>query len=229
MQVYHGSYTKIVEIDLSKGQTNKDFGRGFYVTKFRKHAEIWAEIIGNKHETKGVVTEFKFYERAFEDKTYKTLRFGDYNDPWLDFIILNRDKSTIEQRHDYDIIEGPVADDRVQSRIDQYLNGEISREDFFNMLKYHEESHQICFCTRKSLQMIEPLQKTPIVKSVMISEPIIEKLMTDFNLNTEVATDRFYTSNTFTQLSDESTNLYLKSWQEIYKMLKIEMRNNDKI
>jgi hypothetical protein len=37
MQVYHGSYTKIVEIDLSKAQANKDFGRGFYVTKFKHH------------------------------------------------------------------------------------------------------------------------------------------------------------------------------------------------
>ena len=36
MQVYHGSYTKIVEIDLSKGQTNKDFGRGFYDEQQRK-------------------------------------------------------------------------------------------------------------------------------------------------------------------------------------------------
>jgi hypothetical protein len=39
MQVYHGSYTEITEINLSKGQVNKDFGRGFYVTKFRDHAE----------------------------------------------------------------------------------------------------------------------------------------------------------------------------------------------
>jgi len=229
MQVYHGSYTKIIEIDLSKGQTNKDFGRGFYVTKFRKHAETWAEIIGNKYGVKGFVTEFKFYERAFEDKAYKTLRFSDYNDSWLDFIILNRDKSTIEQRHDYDIIEGPVADDKVQNRIDQFLNGMLSREDFFKMLKYHEESHQICFCTRKSLQMIEPLQKMSIVKSVMISESIIEKLMTDFNLNTEIATDKFYSSNTFTQLSDETTDLYLKSWQEIYEMLEIEIKSSNKI
>ena len=226
MQVYHGSYIKIIEIDLSKGQTNKDFGRGFYVTKFRKHAKTWAEIIGNKHGAKGFVTEFKFYERAFEDKAYKTLRFSDYNDSWLDFIILNRDKSTIEQRHDYDIIEGPVADDKVQNRIDQFLNGMLSREDFFKMLKYHEESHQICFCTRKSLQMIDPLQKTSIVKSVMISESIIEKLMTDFNLNTEIATDKFYASKTFTQLANETTNLYLKSWQEIYEMLETEIKNS---
>ena len=224
MRVYHGSYTKIVEIDLSKAQANKDFGRGFYVTKFRRQAEIWAEVIGSKYETEGFVTEFKFFERAFVDDRYKTLQFKDYNELWLDFIVLNRDKSTVEQQHDYDIIEGPVADDKVQSRIDQYLNGEISKDKFLNMLKHHEESHQICFCTRKSLQMIEILQKTPIVKSVMISEPIIEALITDFNLHTEIATDKFYSSKTFAQLADETTNFYLKTWQEIYEMLKMELK-----
>jgi len=34
MIVYHGSYTVIEEIDLSKSIPNKDFGKGFYVTKF---------------------------------------------------------------------------------------------------------------------------------------------------------------------------------------------------
>ena len=93
------------------------------------------------------------------------------------------------------------------------------------MLKHHQESHQICFCTRKSLQMIDPLQKTPIVKSVMISEPIIEALITDYNLHAEVATDWFYSSKTFALLSDETTHLYLKLWQDIYEMLKVEFTN----
>ena len=35
MEVYHGSYGKIDKIDLPKGQLNRDFGQGFYVTKFR--------------------------------------------------------------------------------------------------------------------------------------------------------------------------------------------------
>jgi len=39
MIVYHGSYTEIVEIDLSQATPNKDFGRGFYVTKIREQAE----------------------------------------------------------------------------------------------------------------------------------------------------------------------------------------------
>jgi hypothetical protein len=71
--------------------------------------------------------------------------------------------------------------------------------------------------------MIEPLQKTPTVKCVMVTEPIIEDLITDFHLKTEDAVDKFYTSKTFTTLADKSSGLYLKPWQEIYEMLKREL------
>jgi hypothetical protein len=60
MKVYHGSYVKIDKIDLSKSKPNKDFGKGFYVTKFRNHAEEWAKIIGKKNGTEGFVSEFEF-------------------------------------------------------------------------------------------------------------------------------------------------------------------------
>ncbi len=40
MIVYHGSYTEITKIDLSKCEPNKDFGKGFYVTKIKEQAEI---------------------------------------------------------------------------------------------------------------------------------------------------------------------------------------------
>lgn len=33
MLLYHGSFTKVTEIDLSKCRKGKDFGRGFYVTR----------------------------------------------------------------------------------------------------------------------------------------------------------------------------------------------------
>ena len=60
MKVYHGSYTLIEDIDLSKSIPNKDFGKGFYVTKYRQHAESWAKVIGRKHKTEGIVTKFIF-------------------------------------------------------------------------------------------------------------------------------------------------------------------------
>jgi hypothetical protein len=55
MKVYHGSYTKIDKIDVSKCENRRDFGKGFYVTKIRKQAEEWAEKTGNRHHTEGVV------------------------------------------------------------------------------------------------------------------------------------------------------------------------------
>jgi hypothetical protein len=66
MKLYHGSYTKIKEIDFSKCARYRDFGRGFYVTKFRHHAEDWAKRIGVKHGNEGFVTEFDFYETFFD-------------------------------------------------------------------------------------------------------------------------------------------------------------------
>jgi hypothetical protein len=41
MKVYHGSYTVIDTIDFSFCQIKRDFGKGFYVTKFREQAQVW--------------------------------------------------------------------------------------------------------------------------------------------------------------------------------------------
>ena len=225
MQVFHGSYTEIESVDLSKCQANKDFGRGFYVTKFRKQAEEWAEIIGKVNGTIGVVTVFTFYERAFTEDSLKVLRFSEYNDEWFGFIILNRDLETPEQKHDYDIIEGPVADDKVQRRINRYLEGEISREDFFRQLTKHPEpSHQICFCTVNSLRMLKKTNYKPIIKIEDISELIVEKLVINFDLDEQTATDKFFSSDIFAKLSDMETKLYEKGWTEIYELLLNELK-----
>jgi len=226
MQVFHGSYTEIEAVDLSKCQANKDFGRGFYVTKFRKQAEEWAEIIGGIHNTAGVVTEFTFYERAFTEENLKTLRFGEYNDEWFDFVILNRNLERLEQQHDYDIIEGPVADDKVQRRINRYLEGKISREKFFeDLTKYPEPSHQICFCTVNSLRMLKKTNNEAIIEIEDISELIVEKLVTDFGFDEETATDKFFSSDTFSKLADIETKLYENDWTEIYELLKQELND----
>ena len=225
MLVYHGSYMAIDKIDLSKCQANKDFGRGFYVTKLRRQAEMWAEIIGGVHETAGVVTEFTFYERAFADDKYNVLRFAEYNEAWIDFVILNRNREATEQRHDYDIVEGPIADDKVSRRIDDYLGGKVSKQVFLEELKHDEDNHQICFCTLKSLQMLEKTDTGPSRLITDISESVIKTFMTEFGVDEEKAADVFYGANAFLKLSDKSTQLYQKPWQKIYEILKLELNN----
>jgi len=223
MKVYHGSYIKIDKIDLPKSKPNKDFGKGFYVTKFRNHAEEWAKIIGEKHGTDGFVSEFEFSENDFTKSICKIKRFDTYDEDWLDFVVANRDKNN-ETVHDYDIVIGPVADDKVQNTLRLYLKGKISKEKFLKMLTYHEETHQICFCTLNSLQTIDRVDDTPTYEVVMISEPIIEKLIVDFNFDEEKATNLFLGSDTYTKLSDTETKLYERNWTEIYKLLLSELK-----
>ena len=227
MKVYHGSHIKIEKIDLSQCRPYRDFGRGFYVTKFLHQAEKWAQNIGRRYKTQGFVSEFEYHEIGFTQSICKIKHFGSYNEEWLDFVVMNRNEDNQEPVHDYDIVEGPVADDKVQNKIDAYLENKISKTDFLKELKYHEDTHQICFCTLNSLQTLDYTSKTPRRNITDISEPIIEALITDFYQDTKVATDRFYASKTFAQLADETTYLYLKSWQEIYEMLKIELNNKE--
>jgi hypothetical protein len=213
-----------MEVDLSKGERHRDFGQGFYVTKIRSHAESWAKRIGHKHGNTGFVTEFDFYETYFDDdRHYRVLRFADYSDEWLDFVVMNRDKSYKEPRHDYDFVEGPVANDKVQFRLRQFLRGKISRENFLQELSYHEHTHQICFCTVKSLQTITLAKNEPVWNIETISESLLEKLMLDSQIGEVKAADMFYNSDTFAKLEDENTKLHLKPWQEIYEMLKREL------
>ena len=93
MKVYHGSHIKVDKIDLSKCKPNKDFGRGFYVTKFRNHAEVWAKIIGENYGTEGFVSEFEFSENDFTKSICKIKHFDAYDEEWLDFVVANRDKA----------------------------------------------------------------------------------------------------------------------------------------
>ena len=223
MKVYHGSNSRIDTIDLSKSKPQKDFGSGFYVTKFRHHVDNWASIIGEKNNTEGYVTEFEYIESNFIENICKIKRFCGYNEEWLDFIVMNRDKRSPEPAHDYDIVEGPVANDKVQNTLRFYLKGKISKEKFLEMLTFHEDTHQICFCTLNSLQAIERIDDSPNLDVVMLSEQILEALMLEKKIDEKIASDIFYTSNTFVQLSDKSIKLYLKSWTEIYGFLQKEL------
>lgn len=223
MEVYHGSYTKIDRIDLSKGQLNRDFGQGFYVTKFKKHAENWAGIIGRKNGTQGFVTEFTYYDTAFTERLCKVKHFKNYDEEWLDFIVLNRNPFSPIPAHDYDIVEGPVADDKVQYRLTKFLQGQIDKTTFLQELQYHEATHQICFCSMKALLCLDHKDKTFALKIADISEIILSALIVDKKTDEETVSNLFYNSDVFSQLSDESSNLFKKPAQEIYNLLLTEI------
>ena len=58
------------------------------------------------------------------------------------------------------------------------------------------------------------------IESVDLSQAEANK---DFGKGFYVTGIRKHASDTFTQLSDANTGLYLKPWQEIYEMIKTEL------
>ena len=53
--------------------------------------------------------------------------------------------------HDYDIVEGPMADDTVWNFVNDFLNGDISREVFWAYAKFKHPTHQISFHSIRAL------------------------------------------------------------------------------
>jgi hypothetical protein len=222
MRVYHGSDIYIHEIDLQKCKPRKDFGRGFYVTNIRSHAEDMAKRVTRWSKKQVVVTEFEFDEYAWEDTDLKVLRFDRYDEKWLDFVVTNRAGKN-DNLHDYDIIEGPVADDKIARRATKYLKGTISKDDFLSDLIHSEPTHQICFCTFSSLQMLKLIDDTTTDKIEDISEAVVEALVVNEGMPTVEACDKYYSSDTYKNLEDTTSGLYLKTWQEIYDLLTQEL------
>jgi CRISPR/Cas system-associated endonuclease/helicase Cas3 len=142
MRVYHGSDTLVSVIDLQKCKPNRDFGRGFYVTKLRSQAESMAKRVTKYSKKPPVVTEYEFDEYAYQDNDLNVLRFDAYNEEWLDFVVLNRNADKRRQAHEYDIVEGNVADDKITRNITKYLKGKILKQNFLEMLKHSEPNHQ---------------------------------------------------------------------------------------
>ena len=229
MKVYHGSHVEIDEIDLSKSELARDFGLGFYVTKLLPQAEYWAIRKGRQNKIQGVVNEYVFNEIAFVSHYFKTLRFENYSGEWLDFVVMNRRNKTLQNVHDYDIVEGPVADDAIAARISVYIEGGVSKADFLEELKFKRDpSHQIAFCTQRSLRMLRKSFKKIDFNEITIDDAITQSLVVDYEMNDEQATDAYFNSKTYLLLMDENSGYYQKPWQEIYALLKQEMEGRNK-
>ena len=80
----------------------------------------------------------------------KMLQFDKMTDEWLDFIVDCR--RGIE--HNYDIVEGAMADDQIWNFVEEFVNGKISRNAFWELIRFSYPTHQIVFCTEKALKTL---------------------------------------------------------------------------
>ena len=60
MLLYHGSFTRVSQIDLGKCKAGKDFGRGFYVTSSYKQAQNFVPLSVNKQVRRKTARRYYF-------------------------------------------------------------------------------------------------------------------------------------------------------------------------
>lgn len=143
IEIYHGSGEIVEYPEIRKTKYTKDFSWGFYCTKNYEQAYRWAE---RRHE-KGVVN-FYLYR---ENKNLNILKFEKMTDEWLDFIANCR----AGKIHSYDIVEGPMADDTIWNYVNDFLNGTITRNLFWEYAKFKNPTHQISFHSLQALECLE--------------------------------------------------------------------------
>ena len=157
MILYHGTNVDFETIDLSKSKPNKDFGQGFYLSADYNQAMDMAKTKVEQLETgTPIVLAFEVDEQQMAK--LKIQHYSEYSEDWAKFILLNRRNSTHKPVHDYDIVIGPIANDRVGVQIRRFQDKAIDIDQFVAALQYMRGiTFQYAFCTDKAIQTLQRL------------------------------------------------------------------------
>lgn len=136
LDLFHGTTSDITEIDIALGKGYKDFGKGFYATAVKVHAENIARR--NKRRLEVREAGIKRRNPQYKEKRYQAYRynlefdddcisnpgelkvkvFGKADREWVRFVLYNRSSET--SKHGYDIVIGPTADENTVTIINSY-------------------------------------------------------------------------------------------------------------
>ncbi|MEE0706056.1 MAG: DUF3990 domain-containing protein [Adlercreutzia sp.] len=142
MTVFHGSGDVVDTPEIRIGRYTKDFGPGFYCTMLREQAERWAR--------RAKVPRVNTYRVRLND-SLDIKEFESMTEEWLDFIIACRHG----EPHNHDVVIGAMANDQVYNYISDYMDGALTRDQFWALAKFKYPTHQIAFCSDKALETLE--------------------------------------------------------------------------
>ena len=150
MILYHGTTVDIEQIDLSKSRPNKDFGRAFYLSTDEAQAIEMAQFKAAFEETAPVINVYEFDEALFGQ--FRCKRFEEYTAEWAHFVYDHRTEPNGRTLHDFDIVYGPIANDRIGAQIARFKQGYITFEEFLKRIQYVKGiTFQYAFCTQRSV------------------------------------------------------------------------------
>ncbi len=161
MKLYHGSLERVDKPELRKPNRTLDYGSGFYTTTSFSQAEDWVHRRMKEQEMNhGYVNIFEFDEKALSE--LNCLIFNTPTDEWVDFVMKNRTQKGFT--HDYDIVYGPVANDRVYAAFALYEGGLLSKQNLIAELKTYKLVDQYLFHTEVALQTLSFTEAKEVTK-----------------------------------------------------------------
>ena len=143
MIIYHGSQQIVECPEIRISKYNKDFYFGFYCTMFKEQAIKWA----TRYPMCGYISEYEYTENP----ALKIKKFDVMTEEWLDFIAACR----LGMPHEYDIVEGPMANDTIFNYVQDFVDEKITREAFWELAKFKKPTHQISFHTANALSTLK--------------------------------------------------------------------------
>jgi hypothetical protein len=153
MTVYHGSNIDFDKVSLDFSKDRRDFGRGFYTTTLREQAEEWARDLCIRYKTEDAF----LYVFEFNKVDLNCKLFDGISEEWLHFIIRNRKQGGIQ--HDYDVVQGPVANDNIFPTITLFLSGRYDVEDTLKRLSFFRPNDQLSVLSEKALSNLSLVEK----------------------------------------------------------------------
>lgn len=161
MKIYHGSLDVVECPVIRRSNRTLDYGKGFYTTTSEKQAKEWVERrMAENNTTCGYVNIYEFDEKNLLE--LRKLIFSEPTEEWAEFVMANRTRKDFT--HDYDIVYGPVANDRVYLQFGLYEAGAISVETLIRELKTYKLVDQYLFHTEKALMTLHFVKAIKIEK-----------------------------------------------------------------
>ena len=146
MRLYHGSIVEVRKPGLRFGRSKTDFGKGFYTTTQAEQAENWSKIKQDRSKApKRVVSVFEIDDAVLSNPGLKIREFHGVDEAWLEFVVDSRKGLT----HEYDLVFGPVANDKVFTTVNLYESGVLSAPAAIAQLRAYKTYDQLSFHTKK--------------------------------------------------------------------------------
>lgn len=158
--LFHGAKSKIVgEIDINKTKENNDFGQGFYLGNNLKQAMMFVSDFN----------ESSIYIFDFDTRGLSGYQF-DVTTEWMIAIAYYRGRLThyknsslvkqiINKVDNADYIIAPIADNKMFTIIESFIDGEITDEQCQHCLSATNLGYQLVIKTNRALKQLKGLER----------------------------------------------------------------------